>query len=552
MEEERGLACTGTQVYAASRFEAQESVCYGGVLFALPALISQGLDKIFTGFRRLPNGFYGLHHIILLMCFMALCRIKNPEQLKKYPVGELGKLLGLDRIPQVEYLRVKIRQITEQSKCDLVHEQLFQTWTGQMDESFYYIDGHVRVYSGSSAHLPKHYVSREKLCLSATSEFYVNTCKGLPLMVIMGELNEKLKVAIEKAIIEIKKVTTAKADKTSQKPIFTMVFDREAYEPKWFKKLWDEERIAIISYRKNVKDNWDESLFEETAVKVNNVDVTMRLCELGSCIKDAGWFREVRKLSDNGHQTAIITSNFELSLTEVALKMFTRWTQENYFKYMIADFDIDKMIEYGTQELKNKSIKIPNPCYVQLSYKIKKMKEKKGRLEAKLYQKIDPENTASIEKLHKIITHEKTLIEQINDCKEEINKLIEERKNVTARISINQLPLDKQYNMLKQESKKLKNIIAMLAYRAESSLYNLLPEFYANADKDGRQLLKEIFISDADFIPDLQKQILTVRLHSLSTPRANTVVKKLCDFLNITQCRFPYSNLTLFYDSVAF
>jgi hypothetical protein len=145
MEAERGLACTGIQVYAESRFAAQESVLHGGVLFSLPSLISQGLDKLFTGFRQLPNGFYGLHHIILLLCFMALCRIKNPEQLKKHPVGELGKLLGLDRAPQVEYLRVKMRQITEQSKCDLVQEELFQMWTNQMDESFYYIDGHIRV-----------------------------------------------------------------------------------------------------------------------------------------------------------------------------------------------------------------------------------------------------------------------------------------------------------------------------------------------------------------------------------------------------------------------
>ena len=173
-------------------------------------------------------------------------------------------------------------------------------------------------------------------------------------------------------------------------------------------------------------------------------------------------------------------------------------------------------------------------------------------MEAKLYQKIDPENAESIEKLQKIITHEKTLLEQINDFEEDINKLIEDRKNVTAGISIDQLPPDKQYNMLKQESKKLKNIIVMLAYRAESSLYNLLPEFYANANKDGRQLLKEIFISDADFIPDFQNQILTVRLHALSTPRANVAAIKLCEMLNKTQCLFPYTNLKLFFNSVAF
>ena len=112
------LAVTGTQVYAPSLFDANESVENGGVLFALPSLMSQGLDKLFTSFRNLRNGFYGLHHILLLLCFMALCRIKNVEQLKKTPVGKFGKLLGLDRIPQVEYLRKEIRQITDQRQCD--------------------------------------------------------------------------------------------------------------------------------------------------------------------------------------------------------------------------------------------------------------------------------------------------------------------------------------------------------------------------------------------------------------------------------------------------
>ena len=106
--EERALAVTGKQPYATSLFDSNESVENGGILFALPALISQGFDKLITSIRSLPNGFYGLHHILLILCFMALCRIRNIEQLKKTSVGEFGKLLGLDRIPQVEYLRRKI------------------------------------------------------------------------------------------------------------------------------------------------------------------------------------------------------------------------------------------------------------------------------------------------------------------------------------------------------------------------------------------------------------------------------------------------------------
>ena len=139
---------------------------------------------------------------------MALCRIKNPEQLKKHPPGELGKLLGLDRIPEVGYFRKKLKQIVDQSKVDELHTVLFRSWTEEMPEMFFYIDGHVRVYHGEKANLPKRFVSREKLCLSGTTEFWINDGKGLPLMVFTGELNEKLKIAIEQAIHKkLKKIT---------------------------------------------------------------------------------------------------------------------------------------------------------------------------------------------------------------------------------------------------------------------------------------------------------------------------------------------------------
>lgn len=91
----------------------------------------------------------------------------------------------------------------------------------------------------------------------------------------------------------------------------------------------------------------------------------------------------------------------------------------------------------------------------------------------------------------------------------------------------------------------------MIAYRAESALFNILAEYYKYTDKEGREILKEIFTSDADMIPDYVNYKLTIRLHSLSTPRANHAVKELCAFLNQTQTQFPYSNLSLVYETVA-
>jgi len=545
--EERALAVTGAQVYAPSLFDSNESVENGGVLFSLPALISQGLEKLFTAFRNLPNGFYGLHHILLLLCFMALCRIKNAEQLKKTSVGEFGKLLGLDRIPQVEYLRKKIKQITDQHQCDCAQDYLFSQWQEKMSDLFFYIDGHVRVYSGKEANLPKHYVSREKLCLSATTEFYVNTFEGLPLMVIHGELNEKLKDAIEKAIPEIKKSIDVPDD--PMKPVFTLVFDREAYEPGWFIKLWKEQRIAVISYRKNVKDRWDENMFNSTEIQLNNNNVTMQICEMGSLVQGY-WFREIRKLTESGHQTSIITTHPDLVIEQVAAKMFSRRGQENFFKYMAENFDFDRMIQYGTEPLGTTETAIPNPEYKDLTYKIKKMREKRSRLQAQVYSKFE---TCGLEdeKLHKIILQNARLTEQITDYTDSINELLSKRKTVKSRIKVKDLPEDKKYNKLIEESKKLKNLILMLSYRAETALYCLLPDFYGNAKKDGRQILKEIFTSSADLIPDYQNQILYVRLHSLTTHRANEAVKKLCTFLNDTNTTFPMTNLKLVYKTVA-
>lgn len=517
------------------------------MLFSIPALISQGIEKLFSVFRPLPFGFYGLHHMVLILCFMALCRIKNPEQLKKYPPGELGKLLGLDRIPEVRYFRKKLKQIVDQSRTDELHTELFHSWVEKLPEMFFYIDGHVRVYHGELANLPKRFVSREKLCLSGTTEFWVNDDKGLPLMVLTGELNEKLKLAIEQAIPQIKNEINFVSE--PGEPLFTLVFDREAYEPKWFIKLWEEHQVAVITYRKNVKDKWDSSLFYDTEILVNNTNVTMQFCEMGAQL-NGHWFREIRKLSENGHQTSIITTHPNLKLQITAAKMFARWTQENYFKYMAANFDFDRMIEYGTEPVEQK-LSIPNPEYKRLTYLLKKAREKKARLESRVYKSMNKNEQVNIEQLTKNISKNASLIEQINDYDDEIQSLIDKRKNTPARITVAEMSEESRYNKLKQESKKLKNAIIMLAYRSESALYNSLADYYKYNDKEGRELLKEIFTSDADMAPDYQKGTLTIKLHSLSTPRANQAVKKLCSFLNQTETLYPYTNLRLIYETVA-
>ncbi|HBI81288.1 MAG TPA: hypothetical protein DDY04_04970 [Bacteroidales bacterium] len=82
----------------------------------------------------------------------------------------------------------------------------------------------------------------------------------------------------------------------------------------------------------------------------------------------------------------------------------------------------------------------------------------------------------------------------LNDYNQQIEALLSKRKNQPSRISIAEMPGDQRYNKLLQESKKLKNSIIILSYRAESALYNIMPEFYKSTPKEGRVILKKRYL----------------------------------------------------------
>jgi hypothetical protein len=95
------------------------------------------------------------------------------------------------------------------------------------------------------------------------------------------------------------------------------------------------------------------------------------------------------------------------------------------------------------------------------------------------------------------------------------------------------------------------NTIRMIAYRAETSVANLLAPNYSKSENEIRILVKKIISSDADLIPDYEGKTLLVRLHSLSTPRANHAVKELCAILNETETIYPGTDLKLIYESLS-
>ncbi len=96
-------------------FESVEDVPCGGVLLALPALLQNGLLAHSRELFSMPEGYYPLESIFLLLAFMALARIPSLEALRYQAPGEWGKVLGLDRIPEVRTLRAKLSALCSQT-----------------------------------------------------------------------------------------------------------------------------------------------------------------------------------------------------------------------------------------------------------------------------------------------------------------------------------------------------------------------------------------------------------------------------------------------------
>ena len=239
------LAAVGLLRQAPVEFESSADVPLGGVLWALPALLAEGLLRHSRKLFALPEGFYPLETIFLVLAFMALVRVRSLEALRYEPPGEWGELVGLDRIPEVRTLRQKLGQLCQPpGVATRWSSQLAREWmVAQPDhDGVYYADGHVRVYHGKLAALPRRYVARQKLCLRGTTDYWINALDGRPFFLVSRPVDpgliEVLRTEIVPRLLEdAPGQPTAAA--LAEDPLlhrFTLVFDRAGYSPEFFSR----------------------------------------------------------------------------------------------------------------------------------------------------------------------------------------------------------------------------------------------------------------------------------------------------------------------------
>jgi transposase len=533
---DRQLAYLGLLDDAAPLFRDGSSVPGVGVLLALPCLVESGLFRIGRKlYGEIGPAFYGLRTTLLTLLLMALLRIKRPEHLKERDPAAFGRLLGLDRAPEVKTLRRRLTRLAahhcaEQLGAELAHLRVDQR--GHL-MGFLYVDGHVRAYHGQRDISSKAYVARRHLAMPASTDYWINDRSGDPLLVITGEVNAALTKALPRLLREVR-------DLVGEQRV-TIVFDRGGWSPKLFGTMI-KDGFDLLTYRKGRCRRINERRFIRRRAELDGraVDYLLHDQPVGF-LKGKLRLRQVTRLCDDSHQTQVITSRWDLRDIEVAYRMFERWRQENFFKYMREEFLLDALVDYQI-EPEDPTRTIPNPKRRALDKEIRAARADLARLEREYGAAAAANAEPRRPTMRGFKIAHGRLGKQLRTARARVAQLFEQRRDVPKRVEVRDLN-ERTIVKLATERKHLTDIIKMVAYQAESDLLALLRAHYARANQEGRTLLHELFATAGDIrVCDNE---LHITLAPLSSPHRTHAAQALCEMLDQTATTFPGSRLRI-------
>jgi len=533
-------------------YQSENGVPWAGVLLALPVLEKHRVLAVFSEVYR-TLGFwaiYGLQTMVMLMVSLALWRIRRPEQLKGFSPQDLGKVLGLPRVPEVKTVRRKLGQMADREQAREVMLKLARARIEQEEKllGFLYVDGHVRVYSGKHD-LAKGYSTQRHMPVRATTDTWANDRNGDPVFLVTSEVNEGLTKTL-KAVLEEARALAG------QRRRITVIFDRGGFSPQLFVDLI-RDSFDIITYRKGAARDLPEASFEKCTLRIGSREVSYWLCDqhevqVGNAKLDWGdgaarplYLRQVTRLNrETGHQTKVLTTRRDLAPEMVLWRMFARWRQENFFKYMLQEFAVDGLVEYGS-EMVDANLERPNPEHRAITKEIATLKAEILRLQGQRCERIGdverptPEPSGFVRYIPGQ-QEAKELVQQIREAKTRLEELEARRAKIPERISAGDL------KRLKTERQQLATVFKIAAYNIETELVRMVAPHYARSEDEGRKLIAAALRSAADL--EVTDHELRVTLAPQSSPHRSRAIATLCADLNKLGAVVPGTDLRLVLD----
>ncbi len=537
---DRALAAEGLLDDAAPLFVDATGIRDVGALLAIPVLAQQGVFVEALGvFGGIGPAFYGLRTTIVCLCLMMMLNLSRLQDVMQREPRSVGRLLGLDRSPEVKTLRRKVRALAEQGRAlqwmdALAKRQLDDP---KSDTTWLYLDGHVSVYSGKHR-LREHHVACLRAARPSVMDYWVNQPQGEPLLVITGTPQEGLVRQVPQTIEKVKSLAPGR-------PI-TVIFDREGWSPQTFASIKETEGVHFLTYRKAMKGKGlprlAEQLFTPHAIEVTGRKITYDLADTRVRIAYSEGrqrrhvdLRQITRRKTDGKQTHVLTDDYEKPAAELACRMFGRWSQENYFKYAREHRDLDALVTQemdpvdGTRLVPNPERAKPKAELAKLRAELRAAHEQHGRQQL-------GSDTASRSADANHAVHVQTIEANIARVQTQYGAL-------PARVPWN--TTDKGHDAVQPciEVRRLMHVFRIVAHRAESALLELIRPHFPDWRHEGRALTRTILHSSGHLrVTDTE---LHVTLDPLASPYKTRALTALCDELTRLDSTFPGTTLKM-------
>ncbi|MBA2695872.1 MAG: helix-turn-helix domain-containing protein, partial [Actinobacteria bacterium] len=365
---ERALARAGLLDHAVPVFTPAARVPLAGLLLGLPGLERTGLlDCATQVYGALPDGFYGLDTVLTEAVFRTLAGAPRAEGATRIDPAALGRVLGMDRAPEVKTIRRKLGQLAAAGKAaELIAgmaathlDRLTDTQGTGQDGVVLYVDGHVRAYTGTKK-IAKTHLSRLRFPAPATVETWVCDAAGDPVLVVMAQPGASLAMELRALLPQLRQAV-------GDDRRVLVGFDRGGWSPALFAHM-HQNGFDVLTWRKHPAPDLDVAAFSPVVFTDSHglehhwvlADTHVELPLTGGEGATFGMRQVTRRDPRSGKQAHVLTTRTDLAAGEVMYRMGSRWRQENYFRYGRLHLDLDSHDTY-TATSDDPSRSVPNP-----------------------------------------------------------------------------------------------------------------------------------------------------------------------------------------------
>jgi transposase len=537
---DRELAVAGLLDDAAPLFGDAEGIRDVGALLAIPVLTQQGVFyealRVFDG---IGPAFYGLRTTIVCLCLLMMLNLSRLQDILQREPRSVGKLLGLDRSPELKTLRRKLRTLAEQGRALQWMEALARRQLDDpaSDTIWVYLDGHVSVYSGKRR-MREHHVACLRAARPSIMDYWVNQPHGAPLLVITGSPTEGLVRQVPQTIEKVKTLAPSR-------PI-TVVFDREGWSPLLFADIKKTAGVHFLTYRKADRGKplpqVANSLFTSCKTEVAGRTVSYELADTRVRIPYSDGrlhkhldLRQITRRKADGKQTHVLTDDDETPAVDLAQKMFGRWSQENYFKYAGEHRDLDALVSHEMEPADGTRL-VPNPERAAPQAQLTKLRATL-RAAHELHGSQQPGSAAARR------AADAAHAEQVQRIEADIARVETQHYALPARVPWGSTDKGRGAVQPRAEVRRLMHVVRIVAHRAESALLELLRPHFKDWQHEGRALTRAILQSSGNL--RMTNTELHVTLVPLASPYKTRALAALCEELTQLASTFPGTNLKM-------